>query len=72
MEKGTTNVQRWTGWDIATVVCPNDIRNYQDGMGEVDKGDQHQALGTAFYYSSITWWQQYREDQALKQKQACQ
>eukprot|EP00957_Ditylum_brightwellii_P059927 4550006-Ditylum_brightwellii.AAC.1 len=33
MEKGTTNVQRWTGRDITTVVCPNDIRNYQDGMG---------------------------------------
>eukprot|EP00957_Ditylum_brightwellii_P068724 5216834-Ditylum_brightwellii.AAC.1 len=48
METGNTNVQQRTGWDTTTVVCPNDIRNYQYGMGAVEKGDQHQALGAAF------------------------
>eukprot|EP00957_Ditylum_brightwellii_P019489 1470552-Ditylum_brightwellii.AAC.1 len=41
MEKGNTNVQQQTGWDITTVVCPNDIHNYQYGMGAVDKVDKH-------------------------------
>eukprot|EP00957_Ditylum_brightwellii_P048582 3686645-Ditylum_brightwellii.AAC.1 len=48
MVKGATTVQRWTGQEVETVECPNDICDYQDGMGAVDKGDQHRALGAAF------------------------
>eukprot|EP00957_Ditylum_brightwellii_P158788 12086465-Ditylum_brightwellii.AAC.1 len=48
MVKGTTTVQQQTGWEVQSVECPNDIHNYQDAMGAVDKGNQHRALGVAF------------------------
>eukprot|EP00957_Ditylum_brightwellii_P161662 12308731-Ditylum_brightwellii.AAC.1 len=48
MVKRTTTVQQWTGQEVETVECPNDICDYQDGMGTVDKGNQHRALGAAF------------------------
>eukprot|EP00957_Ditylum_brightwellii_P155800 11861020-Ditylum_brightwellii.AAC.1 len=48
MVKGTTTVQQWTDWEVETVECPNDIHDYQDGMGAVGKGDQRRALGAAF------------------------
>eukprot|EP00957_Ditylum_brightwellii_P171186 13031898-Ditylum_brightwellii.AAC.1 len=46
--KGATHVQQWTGWEVETIKCHNDICEYQDGMGTVDKGNQHRALGAAF------------------------
>eukprot|EP00957_Ditylum_brightwellii_P185978 14159251-Ditylum_brightwellii.AAC.1 len=48
MVKGATTIQQQTGWEVQSVECPNDIYNYQDGMGNVDKGNQHRALGAAF------------------------
>eukprot|EP00957_Ditylum_brightwellii_P023327 1761209-Ditylum_brightwellii.AAC.1 len=48
MVKGTTTIQRWTDQEVKTVEYPNDICDYQDSMGAVDKGDQHRALGAAF------------------------
>eukprot|EP00957_Ditylum_brightwellii_P132721 10120942-Ditylum_brightwellii.AAC.1 len=44
MVKGATNVQQQIGWEVQSVICPNDIHHYQDGMGGVDKGNQHRAL----------------------------
>eukprot|EP00957_Ditylum_brightwellii_P022688 1711048-Ditylum_brightwellii.AAC.1 len=44
MVKGTTTVQQWTGQEVQSVECPNDMHDYSDGMGAVDKGNQHRAL----------------------------
>eukprot|EP00957_Ditylum_brightwellii_P066419 5042456-Ditylum_brightwellii.AAC.1 len=48
MAMGTTTVQQWTGHEVQSVKCPSDIHNHQDGMGTVDKGNQHRALGAIF------------------------
>eukprot|EP00957_Ditylum_brightwellii_P073175 5562374-Ditylum_brightwellii.AAC.1 len=40
MVKGTTTAQQWIGQEVQFI----DICYYQDGMGTVDKGNQHRAL----------------------------
>eukprot|EP00957_Ditylum_brightwellii_P207577 15353592-Ditylum_brightwellii.AAC.1 len=53
MVTGTTTVQQWTGWEVQSVECPDDICDYQDDMGTVDKGNQHRALSAAFLYNMV-------------------
>ena len=48
MKHGKSTVQRRVGSKIINVVCPNDIILYQQGMGGVDRGDQHRVVGAGF------------------------
>ena len=48
MKHGKSIIQRRVGSKIIDVVCPNDIILYQQGMGGVDRGDQHRVVGAGF------------------------
>ena len=45
---GIGEVERQSGQEIIKVKCPNDVIQYQKGMGGVDRGDQHRTVGAGF------------------------
>ena len=48
MLKGTEKIQRRKGSKIIEVIVPKDIKQYQNYMGGVDRGDQHRVMGAGF------------------------
>ena len=48
MKSGVEIVTRRVGATVVNVKCPADIVQYQQGMGGVDRGNQHRVMGAGF------------------------